>query len=89
MWDYVEIEQNNTTFDLSKRVLTIQNNDPIAENGVVIEFDSTKLNQNNFHLIQQLPEIIQESGEIGEFELDIFKITISSLEIYEHTLISL
>jgi hypothetical protein len=88
-WDYVEMEQSNTKFDLSKRVLTIKNNDPIAENDIIIEFDATKLNQNNFQLLQQLPEIIQESGEIGEFELDIFKITINSLETYEHTLIKI
>ena len=89
MRDYIEIEQANTSFDLSKRVLTIDNNDPIAENDIVVEFDATKLSQNNFPLLQQLPEIIHESGEIGEFDLDIFKITINSLETYEHTLIKL
>ena len=89
MWDYVEKEQVNTSFNLSKRVLTINNNDPIAENDIVIEFDATKLSQDNFQLLQQLPEIIHESGEIGEFELDIFKITINSLKTYEHTLIKL
>jgi hypothetical protein len=89
MWDYVETEQANTSFDLSKRVLTIENNDPIAENDIVIEFDATKLTNENFQLLQQLSEIIHESGEIGEFELDIFKITINSLETYEHTLIKI
>jgi GT2 family glycosyltransferase len=89
MENYVEIEQANTSFDLSKRVLTIDNNDHIAENDIVVEFDATKLNQNNFQLLQQLPEIIHESGEIGEFDLDIFKIIINSLETYEHTLINL
>lgn len=88
-WDYIEMEQPNTEFDLSKRVLTIKNNNPIAENNIVVEFDATKLNNNNFQLLQQLPEIIHESGEIGEFELDIFKITIKSLETYEHNLIKL
>jgi GT2 family glycosyltransferase len=87
MWDYVEMEQSNTKFDLKKRVLTIEHNNPIAENDIVVEFDATKLNQNNFQLLQQLPEIIQESGEIGEFELDIFKVTINNLTTYEHTLI--
>jgi hypothetical protein len=89
MWDYVETEQSNTSFDLSKRVLTIENNDPIAENNIVVEFDATKLNNDNFQIIQQLPEVIQESGEIGEFELDIFKITIKDMTTYEHTLINL
>jgi glycosyltransferase involved in cell wall biosynthesis len=89
IWDYIEMEQSNTSFDLSKRVLTIENNNPVAENDIVIEFDATKLTNNNFQLLQQLPEIIQESGDIGEFELDIFKITINSLETYEYTLIKL
>lgn len=87
MQDYIEMEQSNTKFDLRKRVLTIKNNDPIAENDIVIEFNATQLNQNNFQLIQQLPEIIHESGEIGEFELDIFKITINNLEQYQNNLI--
>ena len=89
MWDYVEMEQSNTKFDLSKRVLTKHNNDPYAENDIVVEFEATQLNQNNFQLLQQLPEIIQGSGEVGQFELDIFKITIHSLETYENTLIKL
>ena len=83
-WDYVEMEQANTKFDLSKRVKNIK--DTPTEN-IIIEFDATQLNNNNFQLIQQLPEMIHDSGEIGEFELDIFKITINSLETYEHTLI--
>ena len=85
-WDYVEMEQANTSFDLSKRVKNIK--DTPTEN-IIIEFDATQLNNNNFQLIQQLPEIIHDSGEIGKFELDIFKITINSLETYEHTLIKL
>jgi len=89
MWDYVEMEQSNTSFNLSKRVLTIEHNDPIAENNIVIEFDATKLNQNNFQLLQQLPEIIQESGEIGIFELDIFKIKISGMDRLEKYLIEI
>jgi len=89
MQDYIEMEQANTKFDLSKRVLTIKNNDPLAENDIVIEFDAIQLNQNSFQLIQQLPEIIKESGDIGTFELDIFKVTINSLETYEHILITL
>jgi len=88
-WDYVEIEQANTKFDLSKRVLTIKSNDPTGENDIIIEFNAKQLTNQNFQLLQQFPEIIHESGEIGEFELDIFKIKINSLETYEHTLIKL
>jgi hypothetical protein len=35
----------------------------------------------------QMPNIIKESGEIGKFEIDIFKITINHLEEYQTNLI--
>jgi hypothetical protein len=82
---YITREQSNTKFNLKDRVKSIKD----KSNNILIEFDATKLTNDNFQLIQQLPEIIQDSGEIGEFELDIFKITIKSLETYEHTLIKL
>jgi glycosyltransferase involved in cell wall biosynthesis len=88
-WDYVEMEQSNTKFDLSKRVLTIEHNDPIGENDIVVEFDGNQITQQSFSILQQLPDIIRNSGEIGTFELDIFKITINNLETYEHNLIYL
>jgi len=87
MWDYVELEQENTSFDLSKRVLTIENNDPKLENDIVVEFDLLKFNPDSFNILQQLPDILKESGEIGEFELDIFKITINSMPEYQNDLI--
>lgn len=89
MWDYVEMEQANTAYDLKKRVLTIQDNHPESENDIVIDFDALQLNGDNFALLQQLPDIIAESGEIGEFELDIYRIKIRALNRYESELITL
>jgi glycosyltransferase involved in cell wall biosynthesis len=84
---YIDKEQPNTLFDLSKRVLCIGHNDPIGENDIVVEFDATRLTNENFKLLQQLPNIIKDSGEIGKFELDIFTIEISHLEEYTNNLI--
>jgi glycosyltransferase involved in cell wall biosynthesis len=84
---YIDKEQENTSFDLTKRVFPLNTNTPEWENDIVIEFDATQLNQQNFHLLMQMPSIIQESGEIGEFILDIFKITINHLEEYQKDLI--
>jgi glycosyltransferase involved in cell wall biosynthesis len=86
---YIEKEQSNTKFDLKRRILNLHHNYPKGENDIVVEFDVSQLNNNNFHLLTQLPEIINNSGEVGEFELDIFKITISSMKTYEHALISI
>ena len=85
--NYKRQEQSNTKLDLSKRVLYINQNDPTSENDIVVEFDGRMLNQNSFNIIQQLAEIIRQSGELGTFELDCFKITINNLETYEKNLI--
>jgi hypothetical protein len=87
--DYIENEQENTSFDLAKRVLCIGHNDPIGENDIVIEFDATQLTQQNFHLLTQIPNIVKDSGGVGEFEIDIFRIVISHLEEYQNNLIKL
>jgi hypothetical protein len=52
-----------------------------------VEFDMKQFTQQSFNIIQQLSEIIKESGEVGEFELDVFKITIYSLTEYQNELI--
>jgi len=87
LWDYVELEQENTSFDLSKRVYTIEHNDPILENDIVVEFDYLKFSPEAWEILQQLPNIIKENGEVGTFELDIFTITINSLPEYQNDLI--
>jgi glycosyltransferase involved in cell wall biosynthesis len=86
---YIGKEQPNTKFDLTKRVFTLPNNTPEWENDIVIEFDAIQLTPQNFQLLTQIPIIIKDSGEIGEFELDIFKVVISHLEEYQNNLIKL
>jgi len=81
---YIDLEQPNTKFNLSDRIKTTE-----LTNDIVVEFDATKLGQESFQILQQLPDIIAESGEIGTFELDIFTITINRLDTYEHTLIKI
>ena len=83
---YILEEQKNTKFDLIKRIR------PMSEkkyNDILIEFDANTLNENNFnHVICDLSEILGDSGEIGEFELDIFNIKVKSLKKYEKELIN-
>ena len=82
---YYENEQPHTKIDLKSKLKLIKHD--IPQNDIVVEFDATLLNQDAFMMLTQLPEIIEESGEIGEFELDIFKIKIRALNTYEHSLI--
>jgi len=82
---YLDLEQQHTTINLADKIKVIGYSAP--DNDIVVEFETTKLNQESFNILMQLPEIIAESGEIGTFELDIFKITINNMTTYEHDLI--
>lgn len=84
--EYLQTEQPNTRFDLTKRIKPWNSS---MTNDIIVEFDAMQLNGDYFALLQQLPDIIAESGEIGEFELGIFKITIRALNRYESELVRL
>ena len=58
------------------------------QDGIVVEFDCNKLTADNFQILVNLSEILQESGEVGEMELEIFKFEIKSLKTYEKDLIN-
>ena len=84
---YIESEQPNTKFDLTKRIMVIGHNDAYGENDIVVEMDGTRLTNQDALNIQQLSQIIQQSGEIGSFQLGNLKITIANLDTYEKNLI--
>lgn len=83
---YILDEQKATKYDMSKRVLKLSENDP-NENDIIVEFDCSRLNGGNIQILQMLPDIITDSGDIGELEFDIFKFKINNMKTYEHTLI--
>jgi glycosyltransferase involved in cell wall biosynthesis len=84
---YIDTEQKNTTYELDKRVFCIGFNDPDAENDIVVEINASRLTNQDYAYIQQLSEIIQQSGELGEFTLGSLFIKIYNLETYENELI--
>ena len=74
--DYINREQPNTMFDLSKRIYSIDDN---IQNDIEIRFDGSKFNDNSFQYIQQLSEILSNNElEVGSFELDKLSNTITS-----------
>ena len=88
-WElYCNQEQKNTKFNLRDRIKNIEdlNMDVID---ILVEFDAKQLTANSMNIIQNLSDILTESGEMGEFVLDCFKITITNLRTYEHQLIKL
>ena len=53
----------------------------------MVEIDGKQFTQQDMNYIQQLSEIIQDSGEVGAFDLGNLRITINSLTTYEKELI--
>ena len=88
---YQEKEQPNTSFDLNKRLHGAEYIDEAEDkydyDDIIVEINGTSFKQQDMQLISQLSEILQDSGEIGSFELGNLKITINSLETYEKDLI--
>lgn len=83
--DYIKKEQYNTKYTLTDRIKSLQDD---KQNNILVSFDASKLTNDNFQILIQLPDIIQDSGEVGSFELDIFKINIKHLTQYQHSLIN-
>ena len=81
---YIKEEQPNTQFDLSKK---IHSQHIESKNNITVEFDAQKLTSQNFQILVNLSELLQDSGEVGEMEYDMFKFHIKSLKTYENNLI--
>lgn len=82
---YLDKEQHNTKIDLSKRIKTIPFD--TLENDIIIEVDGKTFTQEDFQILQQLNEIIKDSGEIGKFILGNLTITIQNMNEYQTSLI--
>jgi hypothetical protein len=83
---YKNKEQLKSSFDLSNKIRILESG---KTNDILIEIDGNTFEQQDFQIIQQLSEILQDSGEVGKFELGNLKIQINSLNTYEHELIKI
>ena len=82
---YILHEQPNTIIDLSEKLKHEYHSE--FTNDIVVYFDATKLTNENFQVIINLSDILKESGQTGQMELDIFKFDIKALTTYEKDLI--
>ncbi len=85
---YIDEHQSNTSCDLSKKILTtpfVQD----LDNDIVVTIDRHTFNQETLQFIQQLPQIIKNSGEVGEFQLGNLMIKINSMKEYQQDLVNL
>ena len=83
---YITAEQKNTKFDLKKKLKRYE--EP-KTNDIVIEFDATKLSNQSFEFFNMLQLMLEDSGQVGELEYDIFKLKINKLSDYSNDLINI
>ena len=81
---FINLEQENTICDLDKKVLPINNE---KNNEIIVSINGSKFTSQDFQIIQQLGEIIKDSGQIGKFELNNLSIEIFKMNEYQNDLI--
>ena len=80
---YIKEEQKNTIIPLDKRI------NQQVDSDIVIKVDGNKFNNEDFSYIQQMSQIIENSGYEGEFELGNLFIRIKRIKEYTSNLIKL
>ncbi len=78
--DYIRQEQANTKFSLIDR---IQDINVTKHNNILVTIDGKTFNQNDMNVVMELATIIQQTNDVGEFELGNLKIQIERLTTYE------
>jgi len=81
---YTNAEQKNTRIDISKKLKSLEDQ---RTNDVLIEFDATKLTNQSFEFFNVIQLMLEDSGQIGVMEYDIFKIKVNKLVDYKNNLI--
>jgi len=84
---YVDKEQKNTLYKLEERIKSTPFES--LNNEIIVTIDRSTFTQQDFQIIQQLSEIIKDSGEIGEFQLGNLFINIIQINEYQNNLIKL
>ncbi len=84
--DYINREKNNTKFDLNNRIFSIHSK---VEDGIEVRIDGSRFSNRDYEIIRNLSQILNESGEIGSFEIENLEIEVNSLKSFEQELITI
>ena len=77
--NYITLESPNTVTSLYERIKPYDNE---KQNDILVTIDAQKFTQQDFVYINQLSAILNDSGQVGSFELGNLKIDIISLKEY-------
>ncbi len=77
---YITLEQPKTKYDLRKRCHSLTDIDRYDYDDIVVEIDGKQFTQQDYNFIENLSAIIQDSGEVGMFQLGNLKISIMNIQ---------
>ena len=84
--DYIAMEQPNTLYDLKEKIKPFDNE---KNNEILIEVDQATFDNETFRHLQNISQIIKESGTPGRFALGKMVIDIIQMNEYQNTLINI
>lgn len=82
-------EQPNTSFNLGERVINTSFGYDGEQNEILVYIDQKTFTQEDYYIIQNLPDIIEQNGEIGKFNIGNMEIEIKQMNDYKNKLIKL
>jgi hypothetical protein len=82
---YIQHEEQTSKFKIGRKLRDINATERL--NNIILEFDAKDWKPEHYKFIENLMFMIEDSGEVGDLEYDIFKIHINSMESYESKLI--
>jgi hypothetical protein len=83
---YITAEQKNTKFNLTNKLKRYEEQ---KTNDIIVSFDANKLTNQSFEFFNMIQMMLEDSGQVGELEYDIFKLKINKLESYSKNLIDI
>ena len=83
---YITKEQPNTLYDLRERIKPFDNE---KNNEILVEVNQSTFTQQDYQIVQQLPQIIQQQGQPGRFQLGNIVMEIIQMNEYQNDLINI
>ena len=80
---YIQQEQPNTAYDLTKRIVNSHTSD------IVVRLDGKTFNSQDLQYIQMLPNILKDNNVTGKFKLNNLELVVHSLTEHQDNLIRL
>lgn len=84
--EYISKEQPNTLYNLEERIKPFDNE---KNNEILLEVNQSTFTDQDYGIIQQLSQIIEQSGQPGKFQLGSMVLNIIQMNQYQNTLINI